>query len=178
MLKKIWGHLKLITKHKWMVFKLCVKAGIPWRGFTHDWSKYSPAEFIESCKYYTGKESPYVASRKDLGYSKAWLHHKAKNKHHEDYWYDWNNSERAAVMPYKYAVEMICDSIAAGKAYLGNEWDNSKPLEYFNRRKIKEVFNLKTIDFLVSVYTQINDEGIEKTINKQSLKEKYNKCCK
>lgn len=37
----IWKHFKLITKHKWTVFKLSVKAGIPYRGLIHDMSKYS-----------------------------------------------------------------------------------------------------------------------------------------
>ena len=177
MLIKMWKHFKLVNKHRWLVFIFAVKAGIPWRGMTHDLSKYSPIEFIESSKYYDGKASPYIGSRKSLGYSKAWLHHKAINKHHEDYWYDWNNSQRAAVMPYKYAVELICDTISAGKVYLGDKWDNSKPLEYFNEKKIKEVFNPMTIDFLVNVYTQIRDEGIDKAINKKNLKEKYNKYC-
>jgi len=175
---KMWKHFNLVNKHRWNVFKVAVKAGIPWRGFIHDLSKYLPVEFIESAKFYNGKVSPYISSREALGYSKAWLHHKAANKHHEEYWYDWNNNhERAAVMPYKYAVEMICDSIGAGKAYLGKEWDGSKPLEYFNKEKKKEVFNPKTRDFLVSVYTQVSEEGIDKAINRKNLKEKYKKYC-
>lgn len=178
MLRKMWKHFKLVNKHRWLVFKFAVKAGIPWRGFIHDLSKYSPVEFIESSKFYDGKKSPYIGSREALGYSKAWLHHKSINKHHEDYWYDWNNKEeRGAVIPYKYAVEMICDTIAAGKAYLKDEWDESKPLDYFNHKKIKEVFNPKTLDFLATIYTQISEEGIDKAINKKNLKEKYKKCC-
>ena len=54
MLKKIWLHFKLITKHKWIVFKFCSKVGMPWRGLIHDLSKYSPTEFWESAKYYVG----------------------------------------------------------------------------------------------------------------------------
>ena len=46
MLKKIWKHFKLITKHKWIVFKLCCRVGMPWRGLIHDLSKYSPTEFF------------------------------------------------------------------------------------------------------------------------------------
>jgi len=179
MLVKMCKHFNLVNKHRWNVFKLAVKAGIPWRGLVHDLSKYLPVEFIESSKFYNGKLSPYVTSRETLGYSKAWLHHKSINKHHEDYWYDWNNdSQRAAVIPYKYAVEMICDSISAGKTYLGKAWDNNKPLEYFNTEKKKEVFNPRTIDFIVSVYTQISNEGIDEAIRKKNLKEKYNKYCR
>ena len=35
-LKKIWKHLCLITRHKWIVFKLCCELGQPWRGLVHD----------------------------------------------------------------------------------------------------------------------------------------------
>ena len=56
MLKKVWLHFKLITKHRWIVFKLCIRAGIPWRGFVHDLSKFSKDEFFEN------------VSKKMLGY--------------------------------------------------------------------------------------------------------------
>lgn len=51
-LGNIIGHTKTVLKHKWVVFKLCCKAGIPWRGLVHDLSKFSPTEFWESAKYY------------------------------------------------------------------------------------------------------------------------------
>jgi hypothetical protein len=66
-LKNALKHLKLITKHKWVVFKLCCKVGIPWRGFVHDLSKYSFTEFGESVKYYTGTHSPISECRKQTG---------------------------------------------------------------------------------------------------------------
>ena len=37
-------HFNLVTRHRWVVFKLCCKAGIPWRGLVHDLSKFSPTE--------------------------------------------------------------------------------------------------------------------------------------
>ena len=58
-IKNFIGHLKTITYHKIIVFKLCVKAGITFRGLVHDLSKYSPTEFWEGVKYYQkGKRSP------------------------------------------------------------------------------------------------------------------------
>lgn len=30
---KIFKHIKLVMKHKWIVFKLCCKIGMPWRGY-------------------------------------------------------------------------------------------------------------------------------------------------
>ena len=66
MLKNICKHFILITKHRIRVFKFCIKAGIPWRGFVHDLSKYSPTEFWESAKYYTGKGSPITQCKMDI----------------------------------------------------------------------------------------------------------------
>ena len=114
MIKNIFKHLHLINKHKWLVFKLSVKAGIPWQGLVHDLSKYSPTEFIESIKYYNGKRSPISISKQENGYSKAWLHHKGRNKHHFEYWYDFNTPDKTPVIPYKYTGERICDTIATG----------------------------------------------------------------
>lgn len=177
MLTKIWKHFKLVTKHKFMVLKFAIKAGIPWRGFMHDWSKFSAEEFIEGCKYYVGYRSPITVSRDTKGYSRAWLHHKGRNKHHEEYWYDWQNPTKTVLMPYKYVVELICDTLAAGKVYRGKEWTNDYPIIYFNTKKDKRLFNPKILEFLTDIYTQISKEGVDKTITKNNLKEKYNKYC-
>ena len=120
MLKKAFKHFLTITKHKIYVFKLSIKAGIPIRGFFHDFSKYSFTEFWESAKYYTdGKKSPITNCKQQQGYSKAWLHHKGRNKHHHEYWYDYETKDEVPVIPYKYTVEMICDQLAAGMTYNG-----------------------------------------------------------
>ena len=85
LIKNIVKHFILITKHKYKVFILCTKAGIPVRGLLHDLSKYSPTEFFESVKYYNRKNSPIANCKKENGYSKAWLHHFGRNKHHHEY---------------------------------------------------------------------------------------------
>ena len=100
-------HLGLVNRHRWMVFKLCAKAGIPYRGLVHDLSKYSITEFWESVKYYNGSRSPIEFVKKDKGYSKAWLHHKGRNKHHAEYWYDNNAPEPMPIIPYKFSILVI-----------------------------------------------------------------------
>ena len=70
-LKNIILHFNTITKHRWVVFKLSLKAGIPWRGLVHDLSKYSPTEFWEGVKYYQGYRSPILACVEEKGYSEA-----------------------------------------------------------------------------------------------------------
>lgn len=63
-MNKYWGHFKMITKHKYYVFKACLVAGIPVRGLLHDNSKYGRKEFFEYAKYYNGKGSPVNQCKK------------------------------------------------------------------------------------------------------------------
>lgn len=164
---KFFKHLHLINKHKWYVFKLCLKAGIPFRGLVHDLSKYSPTEFFESVKYFNGNHSPIVESKKENGYSKAWLHHKGRNKHHFEYWIDLNAPDKTPIIPYKYTVEMICDTLAAGIVYKGKNWYPKYQLEYFNNRKDKAYINEKIKKVLEETYKEVALNGINKTIKKK-----------
>ena len=118
---KILNHWRIIRKHRKWTRYYCFLAGIPWRGIKHDLSKYSPVEFFESARYYTGTHSPIEEAKKHQGYSRAWLHHRGRNPHHWAYWAD-NFSEGLTVapMPRDDFVEMVCDFLAAGRAYKGN----------------------------------------------------------
>lgn len=78
-------------------------------------------------------------------------------------------------MPYKYTVEMICDTLAASLVYHGKEWTKSTPLEYYTKRKDKEYINEKIRQVLEEVYSLVATDGIEETINKKKLKEIYYK---
>lgn len=179
-IKNIFGHLKTVLKHKLEVFKLSIKAGIPIRGLFHDMSKFSPAEFIESVKYYQGgKRSPLSKSREENGYSKAWLHHKGRNKHHLEYWYDEGLKEQP-VVPYKYAVETICDKLAASKVYGGKNWTKESELKYWQdseKENGRKHTNQKTKNFIEAVFIEVAENGIDKTITKQNLKALYKKHC-
>lgn len=115
---KALKHFKLITTHKYYVFKNCCQARLFWRGLKHDMSKYSPAEFFESVKYFTGDKSPIDNCKADKGYSAAWMHHKGRNTHHYEYWQDnFDKGGQPLKMSYKDATELVCDYIAAGMAY-------------------------------------------------------------
>lgn len=178
-LKNTIKHLRTVNKHRWIVFKLCCKAGEPWRGLTHDLSKYSPTEFWGSVKYYQGgKRSPIPIQKEFEGYSKVWLHHKGRNKHHYEYWYDEYAPEKTPVIPYKYAVEMVCDKLSASIVYEGKNWTNESEINYFRKKEYNHLqINIKIRDFLEEVFIQISNQGIDKTINKKNLKELYNKYC-
>jgi hypothetical protein len=109
--------------HKFWVAYYCFKAGLYWRGIAHDLSKFSWVEFWESVKYYQGTSSPINACKADKGYSLAWQHHKGRNPHHYEYWTDrYDDGTVAIEMPYKYAVELICDWLGAARAYLGKDF--------------------------------------------------------
>lgn len=179
MIKKFIGHLKTVTKHRWMVFKLCCRAGIPWRGFVHDLSKFSPTEFWSGVKYYEeGKHSPIIKEKIEIGYSEAWLHHKGRNKHHLEYWVDTATKQVAPVIPYKYAVEAVCDELAAGIVYKGKEWTTGTQYEYYTTKQREQtIVNPKIDIFLTEVFFEVKEKGINKTITKKNLKDKYKKYC-
>ena len=142
-------------------------------GLVHDLSKYSPTELFESVKYYNGTHSPIIEVKKDKGYSIAWLHHKGRNKHHFEYWIDLSTTDKTPIIPYKYTVEMICDTLAAGMVYEGKNWYPSYQLEYFNNRKDKAYINEKIKKVLEEIYKEVALNGINKTINRKNLKKIY-----
>lgn len=132
---KLCKHFKLVCKHKYYVFLAACEAGIPIRGFFHDMSKFSPIEFFNSAKYYTGDRSPIDNEKDEKGYSYAWLHHRGRNPHHWEYWIDnLSSGGEALKIPYKFVKEMICDWIGAGKAYMGNKWTRESTLEFFETK--------------------------------------------
>ena len=112
------NHLQTVLTHKKWVFYYCCKAGIPLQGLVHDLSKFSPTEFMESINYYTGTHSPIDECKKKNGVSYAWMHHKGRNPHHYEYWQDnFDKGGQPIKMPYKYAVEFLCDYRGAGRPY-------------------------------------------------------------
>jgi len=138
------GHFKTVCRHKYYVAKECFKYGLYWRGIVHDLSKFTPVEFIESAKYYSGKSSPISASKKANGYSKAWLHHKGRNKHHWEYWTDFKNGVPfAATIPEKYLIEMCCDILGAAKSY-----ESNNALRYFESHVHLWLATKETIDYV------------------------------
>lgn len=118
-----------------MVTEGCFRLGLYRQGLLHDLSKYMPSEFIVGAKYYRGVESPNNAERRDKGYSSAWLHHKGRNKHHYEYWMDYDSRSGKGIvparMPLRYVLEMFVDRIAASKIYNGDNYTDDMPLEYY-----------------------------------------------
>ena len=162
-LKNVWLHFKKICTHKYWVAKYCFKAGLVWQGITHDLSKFSWTEFWESVKYYQGSRSPINAAKEDQGYSLAWQHHKGRNKHHYEYWTDkYDDGTVALEMPYKYAVELICDWYGAARAYTGNRGKDFYQKElawWLDKRNNKHPkMNQQTMNFVDIVFHNLADK--------------------
>lgn len=178
MIKNAIKHIVLVLRHKWYVFIYCCRLGMPFRGFMHDWSKFSVTELFESIKYYQGDRSPIGACKRDTGYSKAWLHHKGRNKHHPEYWYDEQAPNSTPMIPYKYVAEMICDKLSASKIYNGKNWTNSSEIEYWLKEKNITKINENISKMLTEVFLQVERQGINKTLKRKNIKNLYNKYCK
>jgi hypothetical protein len=159
-------HFVTITKHRHVVIKHCFKAGIFFQGLCHDLSKYSPTEFIPGIKYYAGTHSPNETERENFGYSLAWIHHKGRNKHHFEYWTDYNPVSKVVEpvkMPMRYVAEMFCDRVAAGKIYNGEKYTDKSPIEYFMNAKSRRVIHQETSDLLENLLVMLSEKGEDET---------------
>lgn len=165
---KILGHLHTINHHKLLVMKHCFRVGLYRQGLLHDLSKYSPTEFFVGCKYYQGTRSPNNAEREATGYSKAWLHHKGRNKHHYEYWIDYSlktGRELAGMkMPPRYVAEMMMDRIAASRIYKGKDYDRHQPLVYYEQGKEAYVIHEETRELLEYLLHMLSEQGEKKTL--------------
>ena len=172
-------HFKTITKHRHAVIRHCAKCGILWQGLFHDLSKYTPTEFIVGSRNYLGIKSPNEAERQKNGYSLAWMHHKGRNKHHFEYWTDYNPETKKiepVEMPLNYVVEMFCDRVAASKIYNEKTYNENMPIEYFLKAKSRRVINEKTSNLLESWLLMLQEKGEEETFRyiKGLIKNKNN----
>ena len=179
-IKNYFKHFKTVTKHRWLVFVHCKRCGIPFRGLRHDLSKYLPVEFVPSVHYFQGNRSPISAEKEDKGVSYAWQHHKGHNKHHWEYWTDFDKKGNLITykMPYDCVVEMVCDWIAASITY-NNGWDKEVFFKYYidhmEQRKLHpETLNLVEW-FLIWIDHEELEKGFYETAKDKVLKEGYEK---
>ena len=173
--KKAFLHTKTVLAHKKEVMRLASYAGISWQGLTHDLSKFCPSEFLESVKYCNGIESPIRTCRKETGKSEAWLYHKSKNKHHWEWWVDdLVHGGKGVAMPYKYALEMAIDIIAANRVYAKDEWTPDMLKNYWAEHRKEIIVHHQTLRFLDSIFRDYIQFGVaaldpDKTIVKYNI---------
>lgn len=163
------GHLHTVNSHRRLVRKYCFKLGLYRQGMMHDLSKYSPSEFIPGVKYYQdGHRSPNNAQREDEGVSKAWLHHKGRNKHHFEYWIDYDVDGNSTIlagmkMPVKYVAEMFCDRVAASRIYNKDKYKDSDPLDYYIKGLGHYIMHPETDELLHNLLKMLANKGEEYT---------------
>jgi hypothetical protein len=160
-------HLHTVNHHRRLVRKVCFKIGIPFQGLTHDLSKYSKEEFWTSVKFYTdGTKSPTEKERLTNGYSLCWMHHKGRNKHHFEYWFDIDPKTRKYTpvkMPIRYLKEMFADRIAASKTYLKDKYTSSSPLEYLDSHNPGGLMHIESYNKLHEWLTLLSIKGEKET---------------
>lgn len=123
-MKKYLLNISYIIRHKWYVGVECFKRGLCWQGLVHDLSKLTPIEFGSYAEFFYGDHGMDRGSWDDrpepvqYAFEMGWLHHLHRNKHHWQYWIRHNDDGNVKVfeMPERYAIEMVCDWIGAGKA--------------------------------------------------------------
>ena len=167
-------HFVTITKHRHQVIRNGMTFGIFWHCLRHDLTKYGWTEFHLSAKYYAGTYSPVFNERLHNDYfSLICQHHTKRNKHHWEYWADFLRGRiLAKQMPYVYAVEYVCDVLAASKVYNGKNFTPKVALDYFMGRKEHYYMAEGTKQFISWLLTKYVNEG-KKGINKKEMKAKY-----
>lgn len=120
-MKLICSHIRYVgyvLYHKWLVFLEACRLGIPWRGLTHDLTKFYPAEWLPrvetletSVREYQDETGFYVADKVNDGLAFAWLHHYHYNPHHWQWWVVMLDGDTKKVLPMTdaYRREMLAD---------------------------------------------------------------------
>lgn len=117
-MRRHWQYLKYVLRHKWFVLLAGRKLGVGLLTLIfHDWDKFLPDEWFPyaRCFYKPDGSSQYEPIE---AFTKAWLLHQNRNKHHWQYWmitWDKGNTE-CLPMPDKYRREMLADWYGAGRA--------------------------------------------------------------
>lgn len=115
--------------------------------------------------------------REISGYSKAWMHHKGRNRHHFEYWTDYSPVTRQmepVKMPDIYIYEMFCDRVAASKIYNKDKYTDDMPLEYFLKAKPWRIIEKTTSDkleFLLRLLAKKGEDACFRYIRRQVKKQ-------
>jgi len=151
-MKRYWSYFKYVIKHKWYVFKECVKMGRIWRGILHDLSKFLPDEFVPYAIYfYNSDGSKRIRDIQNMeereNFDMAWLKHQHRNPHHWQYWIlkEDDGGTKAIFMKDNYRDEMFCDWVGAGIAITGKQ-EVDKWYDITKNNRILEKNTLEVIE--------------------------------
>lgn len=94
------------------------------------------------------------------------MHHKGRNKHHFEYWTDYDPETKLMTpvkMPLKYVKEMFCDRVAASKIYMKENYNDGSPLDYFLKAKKTRAIHSDTSELIEKLLTMLKEKGEKKT---------------
>jgi len=163
-------HFHTISKHRRQVLRNAAHMGIFFFALHHDLSKWSPQELFPSAKYYAGDHSPVDNQRKaNGGFSTICQHHTKRNPHHWEYWVDfYGGCLVVKTMPYKWAVEFVCDCLSASKVYNGKNYRPDSALSFFDSRSVRYYMTAATKEFLRWCLVQFAESGWEHLKKKET----------
>ena len=81
------------------------------------------------------------------------------------------------MMPYKYAVECVCDKLAATRVYAGKNYSSDLPLLHWEKYGSKVLGNEKTMKFIEEIFVDVKNNGEKYVLNKKYMKSKYAEVC-
>lgn len=170
-------HFITITKHRHQVMLLCFRIGLYGQGLRHDLSKYTLTEFWRGAKYYQGDRSPNNREREVNGFSVSWLHHKGRNRHHFEYWLDYDEDRpghmKGMRMPRRFVAEMFCDRIAACKTYQRDGYTKESPARFYYRALGKFFMHpqvRRELSFLLTMLAEKDERETLDYVKKHFLK--------
>ena len=140
-MKAHWQYLLYVIRHKYFVFKHCMRLGVPlWRALVHDWSKFTSAEWKPYVDFFYRSTMP--VQQANPAFQLAWLHHQKSNAHHWQFWLLVNDEDGTAAleMPETYVREMLADWAGAGQAITGHV----DPVGWYWKNGHKMIFHDKT----------------------------------
>ena len=85
----------------------------------------------------------------------------------QEYWLDYGFAPDKRItgmkMPVKYVVEMFIVRIAACKVYMGDDYHDSAPFEYYERGKSITILHNETRELLESMLKMLAEKGETET---------------
>lgn len=135
-MRRHWQYLKYVIRHKLFVFQECLMLGVPiWIALLHDWDKFMPDEWFPYARTFYKPDGTKQYQESDE-FTRAWLLHQNRNKHHWQFWMiTWDRGTTECLpIPDVYRREMLADWRGAGRAITGK--DNTLDWYIANRAKM------------------------------------------
>jgi len=152
-IKFLWS----LLRHKWFVLVGGLRCRAPIiQLILHDWSKFTPLEFIAYSKNFYGDGSPNDREHTSA-FDVAWNHHQKRNRHHWQYWVLINDSDDPPInplplpMPERFVREMVADWMGASKTYT-DSWNMT---EWLNQNGHKMRLHNDTINTINDVLFEL-----------------------